>query len=97
MHLSEPRYGSLNLLLEIQKQLGTALVFIAHDLSVVRFFSDYVAVMYLGQVCEYGSAEAIYVPPACGLPVSHAMPRHPGVGLAGRREWALYLMSYSPG
>jgi peptide/nickel transport system ATP-binding protein len=53
----------LNLLLEIQAQQGTALIFIAHDLSVVRFFSDYVAVMYLGQVCEHGSAEAIYAPP----------------------------------
>jgi peptide/nickel transport system ATP-binding protein len=53
----------LNLLLEIQQQYGTTLLFIAHDLSVVRFFSDYVAVMYLGQVCEIGPAEAIYAPP----------------------------------
>jgi peptide/nickel transport system ATP-binding protein len=53
----------LNLLLEIQQHYGTTLVFIAHDLSVVRFFSDYVAVMYLGQVCEIGPAEAIYAPP----------------------------------
>jgi peptide/nickel transport system ATP-binding protein len=53
----------LNLLLEIQSKYGTTLVFIAHDLSVVRFFSDYVAVMYLGQVCDIGPAEAIYAPP----------------------------------
>jgi peptide/nickel transport system ATP-binding protein len=53
----------LNLLLEIQKQQGTTMVFIAHDLSVVRFFSDYVAVMYLGQVVEIGPAESIYKPP----------------------------------
>jgi len=53
----------LNLLLEIQREQDTTMLFIAHDLSVVRFFSDYVAVMYLGQICEYGPAEAIYAPP----------------------------------
>jgi peptide/nickel transport system ATP-binding protein len=53
----------LNLLLEIQQDFDTTLVFIAHDLSVVRFFSDQVAVMYLGQVMEIGPAEAIYSPP----------------------------------
>ncbi|GIV75869.1 dipeptide ABC transporter ATP-binding protein [Litorilinea aerophila] len=53
----------LNLLLNVQQEYGTTLIFIAHDLSVVRFFSDYVAVMYLGQVMEIGPAEAIYAPP----------------------------------
>jgi len=53
----------LNLLLEIQKEFGTTMIFIAHDLSVVRFFSDTIAVMYLGQVVEIGLAEAIYAPP----------------------------------
>jgi peptide/nickel transport system ATP-binding protein len=53
----------LNLLLGLQKEHDITLLFISHDLSVVRFFSDYVAVMYLGKVCEIGPAEAIYSPP----------------------------------
>lgn len=53
----------INLLLEIQKEFGTTMMFIAHDLSVVRFFSDYIAVMYLGQIAEIGPAEQIYAPP----------------------------------
>jgi peptide/nickel transport system ATP-binding protein len=53
----------LNLLLDIQREMGTTMVFIAHDLSVVRFFCDTIAVMYLGQIVEVGPAEAIYSPP----------------------------------
>ena len=53
----------LNLLLEIQQEYNTTMLFIAHDLSVVRFFSDQVAVMYLGQIMEIGPAEAIYALP----------------------------------
>ncbi|MFQ5343144.1 MAG: dipeptide ABC transporter ATP-binding protein [Anaerolineae bacterium] len=53
----------LNLLMDIQQRHGTTMLFIAHNLSVVRFLSDYVAVMYLGQITEIGPAEAIYAPP----------------------------------
>jgi peptide/nickel transport system ATP-binding protein len=53
----------INLLIEIVERFSTAMIFIAHDLSVVRFFSDNVAVMYLGQIVEFGTAEAIYAPP----------------------------------
>lgn len=53
----------LNLLLDLQKEYDIAMIFISHDLSVIRFFSDQVAVMYLGKVCEIGPAEAIYSPP----------------------------------
>jgi peptide/nickel transport system ATP-binding protein len=53
----------INLLLEIQQVFGSSMIFIAHDLSVVRFFSDDIAVMYLGQIVEVGPAEAIYTPP----------------------------------
>lgn len=53
----------MNLLFEIQKEFQTTMMFIAHDLSVVRFFCDYVAVMYLGEIMEIGPAEEIYTPP----------------------------------
>ncbi len=53
----------INLLLEVQQEFKTTLIFISHDLSVVRFFSDYVCVMYLGQIMELGPAEEIYAPP----------------------------------
>jgi len=53
----------INMLLDIQRAYGSSMIFIAHDLSVVRYFSDDIAVMYLGQIMEVGPAEAIYDPP----------------------------------
>jgi peptide/nickel transport system ATP-binding protein len=53
----------LNLLLEIQKTQNTTMILISHDLSSVRFFSDDVAVMYLGRIVEIGPCETIYSPP----------------------------------
>lgn len=53
----------INLLLEIQQVFGSSMILIAHDLSVVRFFSDDIAVMYLGQIVEIGPAETICAPP----------------------------------
>ncbi len=53
----------LNLLMEIQQEHNSPLLLIAHDLSVVRFFSDAIMVMYLGKACEIGPAEAVYAPP----------------------------------
>ena len=50
----------INLLDELRSRLGLSLIFIAHDLSVVRHISDRVAVMYLGRIVETGAVEDIY-------------------------------------
>jgi peptide/nickel transport system ATP-binding protein len=53
----------LNLLLRLQQEFGVSLVFISHDLNVVRYISDYVAVVYLGKLCEIGRVDQIFRPP----------------------------------
>jgi oligopeptide/dipeptide ABC transporter ATP-binding protein len=56
----------LNLLLDMQERLGLAMLFVSHDLRVVRHLAHHVAVMYLGRVVEFGPAERVF-----------AAPRHP--------------------
>ncbi|MDO5755181.1 MAG: ATP-binding cassette domain-containing protein [Tissierellia bacterium] len=53
----------VNLLQEIQERTGVTYLFIAHDLSMVRYISDRVAVMYLGQIVELSTSEDLYEKP----------------------------------
>ena len=53
----------LNLLAQLQAEQGSAYLFISHDLSVVGYLADTLAVMYLGQVCEVGDARELFQPP----------------------------------
>jgi len=53
----------INLLLDLRKEMGLTYIFISHDLNVVRFISDRVVVMYLGQVVEIGDVDAVYGDP----------------------------------
>ncbi|MEV5749137.1 ABC transporter ATP-binding protein [Actinoallomurus sp. NPDC052308] len=53
----------LNLLMELQEELGIAYLFISHDLDVVRHIADEVAVMYLGTIVEHGTAAQVFENP----------------------------------
>lgn len=50
----------LNLLLELREKLDLTMIFISHDLSVVRYIADQIAVMYAGKIVEYGDAEEVF-------------------------------------
>ena len=53
----------VNILLELQKKMGLTYLFVAHDLSIVKYVSDRVAVMYLGKIVEYARSEDLYSNP----------------------------------
>ena len=81
----------LNLLRDLQAQLGLSYLFIAHDLAAVAHMSHTIAVMYLGQIVEWGPAEAVAFEPrhpytqalfAAALPIDFDTPR-PEIPLAG--------------
>ena len=75
----------LNLLQDLQQKLGLTYLFISHDLSVVEHICDRVAIMYLGQMVELGSNEAIFSRPL--HPYTKALlSAAPQVGQFGRRD-----------
>jgi peptide/nickel transport system ATP-binding protein len=81
----------LDLLLDLQERLGLSFIFISHDIGVIRYFCDRVAVMYRGKVVEIGETEAVCTAPqhaytrALLSAVPHPDPRRRG--LAGRHRY----------
>ena len=81
----------INLLVDLQKKLGMAYLFVAHDLGVVQYICDRVAVMYLGRVVELASARELYSNPKhpytkallSAIPASHPRNRRQTQPLAG--------------
>jgi oligopeptide transport system ATP-binding protein len=61
----------LNLLADLRRTMDVSMLFISHDLSVVRFISHRIAVMFNGRIVEYGHAEAVFANPA--HPYTHAL------------------------
>ena len=75
----------VNLLMRLQRELGLSIIFVAHDLSVVRHVSDRVAVMYLGRVAELGEHHQVYDVPA--HPYTQALlSAEPGLARKGRQR-----------
>jgi peptide/nickel transport system ATP-binding protein len=50
----------LNLMLDLQRDMGLTYLFISHDMSVVRYLSQNIGVMYLGKIVEIGPADDVY-------------------------------------
>ena len=81
----------LNLLESLKREFNLTLVFIAHDLAVVKNISDRVAVMYLGKLCELADSDSIYTKPAHpytrllieSIPIPDPTRPHKDVDLAG--------------
>jgi peptide/nickel transport system ATP-binding protein/oligopeptide transport system ATP-binding protein len=84
----------LNLLLDLQHDLGLAILFVSHDLRVVRHLAHRVAVMYLGRVVEIGDADAVFTSPL--HPYTQALLRAVPQMRAGRRDENVALAGELP-
>ena len=85
----------LNLLLDLQEGMGLTYLIITHDLNVIRYFSDRVAVMYLGKIVEYGSTAEVTNRPK--HPYTQGLMAASPVLDPGLRDQRKILMSGEPG
>ncbi len=77
----------VNLLRDLQRRLGLAMLFIAHDLAVVEYIADTVIVLYLGRIMEIGPGDRLYAAPAHPYTRAlHAAVPSPDPGRRGRRK-----------
>ena len=84
----------INLLLELQERLGLTIMFVSHDLRVVRHIAHRVAVMYLGRVVENGPAQAVFDTPR--HPYTRALMRAAPKLRGGRRSTAAEVTGELP-
>lgn len=84
----------LNLMKSLQKKYNLTYIFIAHDLSVVQYMSDRVAVMYLGKVVELASAESLYE--KCEHPYTEALLSAVPIPIIGARRNRILLKGDVP-
>lgn len=82
----------VNLLMDLQRDLGLSMLFISHDLKVVRHISHRVAVMYLGRIVEYGETLSVLSQPA--HPYTQALVS--AVPVAGRRARQQIILKGEP-
>jgi len=98
----------INLLTDLQAELGFACLFIAHDLAVVRHVADRIAVMFLGRIVELASSEALFAEPshpytrtlldAAPIPdPEFEATRQRNVGAFVRRRYPAELTEIAPG
>ncbi|MGF6445678.1 ABC transporter ATP-binding protein [Paraburkholderia youngii] len=91
----------LNLLADLQRERGVSYVFISHDLHVVRYVSDRIAVLYLGRLLEIGPAAAVFDGPQHPYTEAllSAVPTLPGEGASGEehRRARIHLTGELPG
>ncbi|MEX3895419.1 ABC transporter ATP-binding protein [Paraburkholderia sp. BR10954] len=91
----------LNLLADLQRERGVSYVFISHDLHVVRYVSDRIAVLYLGRLLEIGPAAAVFDGPQHPYTEAllSAVPTLPGDGASGEehRRTRIHLTGELPG
>lgn len=86
----------INLLMKLREELGLTYLFIAHDLNVVQYVSDTLAVMYLGRIMEYGPADLIYDDPI--HPYTKILLAASPVPEPGKRsQWREEVMGEVPG
>jgi peptide/nickel transport system ATP-binding protein len=92
------------LLMEIQRRNRTTLLFISHDLSLVRYLADRIVVMYLGQIMEQGTTEEVFEPPyhpytealLSAVPIADTRIRKKHIVLEGEIPSAVNLPSGCP-
>ncbi len=87
----------INLMMDLQEEFNLTILFIAHDLSVVKHISTEIAVMYLGEVVEYGNTETVFSDPQHDYTKTllESIPHPDPVGREERKEERLKLERFS--